>query len=126
MNLLPNAISISAAVGSQLNQSYQLQNSDGTLMNINGKIFEFNIRNDPLEAKSVTPLVSVTSTASTAAGTITVNTLTSTVLVSVTATAMAGLAQNQYTYTLWMDQNLADATALVAGTLAAFLPAAQF
>lgn len=126
MGVLPNALSLSVAVGSQLNQTYQFLNSDGTLMNIVGKIFEFNIRNDPIEAKTVTPVASVTSTVSTASGVITVNTLTSTVLVSVSSSAMSNLTQKQYVYTLWMDQNLADATAMVSGTLFANFPAAQF
>lgn len=126
MNVLPNAVSLNVAVGSQLNQSYQLKNSDGSLMDLTGKVFEFVIRNDPSEAHTATPLVSITSTASTASGTITVNTTTSTVLVSVSALAMATLTQKQYVYTLWMDQDLSDATAMVAGTLFAFFPAAQF
>lgn len=123
---LPNAASLSVAVGSQLNQTYQFKNSDGTLMDITGKVFEFVIRADPVELGVTTPLVSVTSTASTASGTITVNTLTSTVLVSVSATAMATLTQKQYVYTLWMDQHLSDATAMVSGALLAILPAAQY
>lgn len=126
MGTLPNAVSLTVAVGSQLNQTYQFTNADGTLMNITGKVFEFNIRNDPSEAKTVTPVATVTSTASTSAGTITVNTATSTVLVSVSALAMANLTQKSYVYTLWMDQNLSDATAMVSGTLFAVFPAAQF
>lgn len=126
MSILPNAVSLNVAVGSQISQTYQFKNSDGSLMNITGKVFEFVIRSDPSEGHAVTPVVSVTSTASTASGTITVNTLTSTILVTVTATAMATLTQKQYVYTLWMDQNLSDATAMVSGTLFAFFPAAQF
>lgn len=115
-----------AAVGSQINQTYQLINDDGTLMNITNKTFEFVIRSDPSQANAVTPLVSVNSTTSTSAGFITVTTLTSTLLVSVSASAMAGLTQQQYYYTLWMDQGLADATALVNGTLFAEFVAARF
>lgn len=126
MGNLPNAISLSVAVGSQLNQTYQFKNDDGSLMNITGKVFEFVIRSDPSEAHVVTPVAVVTSSASTSAGTITVDTATSTILVSVSALAMANLTQKSYVYTLWMDQNLSDATAMVNGTLFAMLPAAQY
>lgn len=114
---LPNPASIMAAVGSQLNMTYVLKNDDNTLMDITGKTFEFSIRTDPSQTSATAPLISVTSTASTASGTITVTTASSTVLVSVSATAMATLTQKQYYYTLWMDQGLADATAMVFGTL---------
>lgn len=117
MPLLPNPASITAAVGSQLNMTYVLKNDDNTLMNITGKIFEFSVRTDPSQTSATAPKISVTSTASTGSGTITVNTLTSTVAVSVSALAMATLTQAQYYYTLWMDQGLSSATAMVSGTL---------
>ena len=123
---LPNAVSIVAAIGSQFNQTYQLLNDDGSTMNITGKIFEFIIRTDPIQSGISTPAASVTSTASTASGTITVTVSTATLLVSVSALATALLSQQQYFYTLWMDQGLSDATALVSGTFFAELTAAQF
>lgn len=126
MGILPNAISLLAPVGSQLNQSYQLLNDNGTLMNITNKTFEFVIRTDPSQTGVSTPVASVNSTVSTASGFITVTTNTSTLLVTVSATVMKTLTQQQYFYTLWMDQNLADATALVTGTLFAEFVAAQF
>ena len=117
MGVLPNSASITAAVGSQLNMVYVLQNDDGTPMNITNKTFEFSVRADPSQTTAVAPLISVNSTASTPSGTIVVTTNTSTVAVSVSAGAMSALTQKQYYYTLWMDQGLADATAMVAGTL---------
>lgn len=117
MATLPNALSLTVAVGSQINQSYVMRNSDGSLMNLTGKTFEFAIRTDPVQTSATSPLVSVNSTTSTASGSITVNTVTATVAVTVTATAMAALGQKLYYYTLWMDPTLADATAMVAGTL---------
>ncbi len=126
MSNLPNALSLNVAIGSQFTQTYQFKNADGSLMNIVGKVFEFVIRNDPIEAHSTTPAVSVTSTASTASGTIAIDTSTSSILVTVTSAGMSALSQKQYVYTLWMDQNLGDATAMVSGTLFANYPAAQF
>lgn len=117
MGFLPNAASIAAAVGSQLNMTYALHDDSGALMNITNKIFEFSIRTDPIQTSATAPLISVNSTSSTASGTIVVNTNTATVSVSVSATAMAGLTQKLYYYTLWMNQGLGDATALVSGTL---------
>lgn len=117
MGFLPNTASLTESVGSAFNNVYTLKNDDGTLMNLVGKTFEFTIRTDPAQASSVTPVIKVNSSTSTSSGTITVNTTTSQVTVTITATAMALLSQTQYYYTLWMDQGLADATAMVAGTL---------
>lgn len=126
MGNLPSAVSLAAAIGSQLNQTYQFYNDDGTLMDITNKTFEFVIRTDPSQTGITVPVVSVNSTSSTASGFITVTTSTSTLLVTVSASAMASLSQQMYVYTLWMDQNLADATALVNGSLFAGLVASQF
>jgi hypothetical protein len=125
MGALPNFISISAGIGSQFNQSYQMFNDDGTLMSITNKIFEFVVRTDPSQLSAQNPVISVNSVSSTSSGFITVTTGTSTVLVSVSPTSMSGLIQQQYYYTLWMDQDLPDATALVSGTLFAANIAAQ-
>lgn len=116
MPQLPNPLSVTAAVGSQWPQGYQLFNDDGTLMNIATKTFEFVVRSDPAQAGTVTPLIVVKSTGATAAGYITVTTATSSLLVVLSATATAALSQQQYYYTLWMDPGLPDATALVSGT----------
>ena len=126
MGTLPNAVSVVAAIGSQWNQSYQLLNDDGTLMNISNKIFEFVVRTDPSQSSATTPLIRVSSVSATSSGSITVTTGTSTVLASLSPTAMALLSAGQYYYALWMDQDLPDATALVSGTLFASLTAQQF
>jgi len=117
MAALPNPLSLNVAVGSQFTQTYILQNEDGTLLNLTGKIFEFAIRTDTIQTSATAPAVSVNSTSSTASGTITVNLIAATVSVVVTATAMATLSQKQYYYTLWMDEGLSDATAMVSGTV---------
>ena len=101
-------------------------NDNGTLMNITNKTFEFVIRTDPIQTSVSTPVASVSSVSSTASGFITVNTGTSTVLVTVSPSAMSNLTQQGYVYTLWMDQNLPDAAALVSGTLFAEFVAATF
>ena len=117
MSSLPNLLSLSVAVGSQFSESFVFQNEDKSLMNLTGKIFEFSIRTDPIQTSATAPVVSVNSTSSTANGTITVNTFTATVTVTVTATGMALLSQRQFFYTLWMDEGLADATAMVSGSM---------
>lgn len=117
MGVLPNAASITAAVDSQLNMTYVLHDDSNALMNITNKTFEFAIRTDPIQTSATPPLISVNSTASTSSGTIVVTTNTSTVAVSVSAPAMATLTQKLYYYTLWMNQGLGDATAMVSGTL---------
>lgn len=114
---LPNPLSLNVAVGSQFDQNYVLQNEDGSLMSLVNKIFEFSIRADPIQTSAVPPLISVTSSTNTVNGGIVVDTVTSTVSVIVSATPMATLEQQLYYYTLWMDQGLPDATALVNGTM---------
>ena len=117
MAQLPNPISIEAAVGSQFNVTYVLQNDNGTLMDITNKTFEFSVRSDTIQTSALPPLISVNSTANTNSGGITVTVNTATVLVTVSASAMALLVQKLYYYTLWMDQGLTDATAMVSGTM---------
>ena len=118
MPTLPNTFSIQMGIGSQWQQSYALQNSDGSLFNTAGKIFEFVVRNDPSESASITPAIKVTTTAG-AQGQITVS--GSTVTVTLAPTATAALSQKTYSYALWMDQGLSDATAWVTGTAFASL-----
>jgi hypothetical protein len=107
---LPNYYEIIAAQNSQFPISVQLQNDDGTLMDITGKTFEFVVRTK-IDNESTTPLIRVGQTPN-AQGYITVNTTTSTVQVVVYATA--NTSAGGY-YTLWMDPNLSDQTALVQG-----------
>jgi len=100
--------------GSQWSYSFQVQNDDGTLMNIIGKTFELVIRTD--QRTSGTPAATINSTSSTASGTITVNTATSTVVATLNPVATSALVANTtYSLTLWMDPGLSDATALVNG-----------
>ncbi|WP_327066884.1 hypothetical protein [Kitasatospora sp. NBC_01302] len=115
MPALPNQLNTTSASGSQWVTSYQLQNDDGTLMNITGKTFEFVIR--PTTSDATEPaLVSVNSTAANAQGYITVTPATSTLLVVLSPTATALIGQSAYPYSLWMDPGLSDATDLVTGT----------
>src|SRR5690242_10931331 len=119
--LLPNNYTIVTAQASQWSAVFTVYNEDGTLANLTGKIFELVVR-----ATASTPSVifSVTSTASTASGTITVNTATSAVTVIINPVATALLTGGGGNYTLWMDQGLSDATALVTGVfLAQAVPA---
>lgn len=107
-----------ATPGSVWSYTFQLLNDDGTLMNIIGKTFELVVRTSVRAAGS--PLYSVSNTASTASGTITVNTGTSTIQVTVNPAATNLLVANTvYSTTLWMDPSLSDATALLTGTLTA-------
>ena len=115
MPALPNQQQINMAAGSQWSQSYQLQNDDGTLMDISGFTFEMVIR--PSTSDHTQPaLVAVNSTASSAQGYITVTVDTATLLVVLSPTATALLGQGSNPYALWMDPGDSDATALVVGT----------
>lgn len=115
MPTLPNQLNIQQAAGSQWTQGYQLQNDDGTLVNITGATFQFVIR--PSATNVTEPgLVSVNSTASTVQGYITVTTGTSTLLVVLSPTATSLLGQNSYPYSLWMNPGTSSATDLVTGT----------
>lgn len=120
MSTLPNVFSIQMGVGSQWSQNYVLQNADGSLPDLTGKIFEFVVRNDPSELSSVTPVIKVTTTPG-SQGQITVNLTTATVSVTLAPVATAALTQKTYSYSLWMDQGLTDATAWVTGTVFATL-----
>ena len=115
---LPTPLALNVAVGSQFVWTYVLPlNADGSVQNITDDIFEFSIRTDPAQLSSTPPLISVNSTSSTSSGTITVTLATATLVITVTATAMAALSQQPYYYTLWENQGLATAQALVAGTM---------
>jgi len=108
---LPNFFQAIAPIGSQWAQSYQVANDDGSLTNITNKTFELVVRSN----QSGATVFLVNSTASTSAGTITVTSSTSTLQVVLTPTATNLLSEYGASYTLWMDPNLSDATALVAG-----------
>lgn len=116
MPTLPNQLNISDQVaGSQWPRSYQLQNDDGSLIDITGATFEFVIRTDSTD--TTTPaLVTVSSAAATAQGYITVTVATSTLLVVLSPTATALLGQSAYPYALWMAPGTPAATDLVTGT----------
>ena len=112
--LLPNNYTVVAAAGSQWSLVFTVQNDDGTLADLTNKTFEFVVRNR-LNRPGVV-LFSVNDTTSTSYGTITVTLSTSTVEVILTPTATGSIPEGGGPYTLWMDQNLSDATALVTGT----------
>lgn len=112
--LLPNNYTVVVAANSQWSLSFTIQNDDGTLADITNKTFEFVVRDRLNRAGKV--LFAVNSTTSTAYGTITVDTLTATVQVILSPTATGSIPEGGGPYTLWMDQNLSDATALVTGT----------
>lgn len=119
--LLPNNYTIVTAQASQWSAVFTVYNEDGTLANLTGKIFELVVR---ATASTPSVLFSVTSTASTANGTVTVDTAASAVTVIVNPAATALLTGGGGNYTLWMDQGLSDATALVTGVfLAQAVPA---
>lgn len=108
---LPNFFSVVAAIGSQWSQVYLLTNDDGSLTNIANKTFELVIRDRNTSAT----ILSINSTTSTSAGNITVSTSASTLQPILTPAATSLLTEIGGNYTLWMDPNLPDATALVAG-----------
>jgi hypothetical protein len=108
---LPNFFPAVAAIGSQWAQDYQVTNDDGSLTDLTNKTFELVVRN----TKTNAVILLVNSTASTSAGTITVTTSTSTLQVILTPAATDLLTEYGANYTLWMDPNLTDAVALVAG-----------
>lgn len=110
-----------AVPGSQWVYSFQLQNDDGTLMNITNKTFELVVRTS---SRASSPVFTVTTTSG-ANGQITVNTATSTIQVVASPTATALLTGTDvYAVALWMDPNLTDATALLTGTMTARVVAA--
>lgn len=113
--LLPNNYTIVTAADSQWSAVFTITNDDGTLANLTNKTFEMVIR-DRLGGSGVV-LSSVSSTASTLDGSITVNVTASTLDVVLTPVAVDAVANGGAPYTLWMDPNLPDATALVTGVI---------
>ena len=114
---LPTNFTVLTASGSQWSAVVTITNSDGTLANITGKVFEFVVRTSTAQINGPdgAAVFSVNSTSSTANGTITVNTVLSQVQIIVNAVAVNLLTQGGGLYTLWMDPNLSDATALLTG-----------
>jgi len=108
---LPNFFQAIAAIGSQWTQTYQVTNDNGSLTDITNKTFELSIR----DRNTGIQTVSVNNTSSTTLGTITVTSSTSSFQVMLTPAATDLLTEWGGNYTLWMDPNLPDATALVAG-----------
>lgn len=112
--LLPNNYTIVTAAGSQWSSIFTIYNDDGTLANITNKVFEFVLR-DRL-GQPGTVIFSFTNTAPNAYGSMVVSAINSTVQVIVNPAATVLVTEGGGPYTLWMDQGLSDATALVAGT----------
>jgi hypothetical protein len=115
--LLPNNYTVVTAQGSQWSAIFQIQNDDGSLADLTNKVFEFVVRDRLTPASQI--VFSVNSTTSTAYGEIVVTLSTSSLQVIVNAAATVLLSEGGGPYTLWMDQNLADATALVTGVFLA-------
>lgn len=111
--LLPNNYTIVSARGSSWSATFTVQNSDGTLADISNKTFEFVVRNR-LNPVGVV-LFSVTSTATSTFGGIVVDVEAASVQVVLNVPATEAVPEGGGPYTLWMDQGLPDATALVTG-----------
>lgn len=108
---LPNFFNAVAAIDSQWSQVYVITNDNGSLANIATKTFELVVR----DSRTGITVFSVNSTASTSAGNIVVTTSASSIQVILNPAATFLLHEYGSNYTLWMDPNLSDATALVAG-----------
>lgn len=108
---LPNFFNAVAAIDSQWSQVYVITNDDGSLATITNKTFELVVRDGTTGAVTF----SVNNTASTSAGNIVVTSSAASLQVILTPTATSLLREWGSNYTLWMDPNLNDATALVAG-----------
>lgn len=111
--LLPNNYTAVASSGSSWSVTFTVQNEDGTPVDITNKTFEFVVRNRLTTVGTV--LFSVSSTATNQYGGIVVNVETASVQVVLTPTATTSVPEGGGPYTLWMDPNLSDATALVTG-----------
>jgi hypothetical protein len=101
--------------GSQWAATFQFLNSDGSLMNITGKTFEYVLRIS--SSISGAPALYISSSASSANGSITITTGTSSILAVITPTGMNTLEPNTiYAATLWMDPGNTDATVMANGS----------
>jgi len=113
--LLPNTYTIVTAASSQWSAVFTVTNDDGSLTDLTGKTFEMVIRDRLGNVGQV--LASVSNGASTANGTIQVDLQRSTVRVILNPVAVDTVTSGGAPYTLWMDPNLSDATALVTGII---------
>lgn len=111
--LLPNNYTIVTAAGSQWSAIFTVYNDDGTLANLTNKVFEFVVRDRLGQPGNV--IFSFTSVSGNAYGSMVIDTVNSTVQVTVNPAATLLITEGGGPYTLWMDQNLSDATALVTG-----------
>ncbi len=109
--LLPNNYTIVAASGSQWSALFTIYDDDGTPADLTNKIFEL-VTRDRLGVSSRT----IFSINSTTYGTIIPTVVNSTIQVIVMPAATSLVVEGGGPYTLWMDQGLSDATALVTGT----------
>lgn len=122
MSGLPNQWNTTTPAGSQWAQAFQLQNDDGTPVDITGWTWEFVIR--PTVVDTASPaLVQVTTTV-TAQGYITVNISTATVIVVLAPAATALLGKGARPYALWSQPGTTQATAWVEGAFNTQLVAA--
>lgn len=113
MSSLPNQWNTSTPAGSQWVQTFQLQNDDGTPVNITGWTWELVIR--PNVTDTATPaLVQVTTTVS-AQGYITTNTATGTVTVVLNPAATSLLGKGARPHALWSQPGTTQAVAWVEG-----------
>ena len=122
MSTLPNQWNTTAAAGSQWSQVFQMQNDDGTPVDLAGLTWEFVIR--PTVSDTASPaLVQVTTTVN-AQGYITVNTVTGTVTVVLNPAATSLLGKGARPYTLWSQPGTNTAVAWVDGVFNTQLVAA--
>lgn len=122
MGGLPNQWNASSPAGSQWAQNFQLQNDDGTPVNVSGWTWEFIIRPNVTDATSPA-LVQVT-TSATAQGYITIDAVTATVTVVLAPAATVLLGKGARPYTLWSNPGTTQAVAWVDGTFNTQLVAA--
>lgn len=110
--------------GSLWAATFQFLNSDGSLMNITGKTFEWVLRTST--AQTGTPALSVNSSGATANGSIVITTSTSSILITLTPVGTATLLANTaYAATLWMNPGLTDATVMTNGAFNALAACAS-
>lgn len=115
MALLPNTYTIVTAASSQWSAVFTVTNDDGSLTDLTGKTFEMVIRDRLGNVGEV--LASVSNDVSTADGTIQVDLQQAAVRVILNPVAVNAVVSGGAPYTLWMDPNLSDATALVTGII---------
>lgn len=113
MASLPNQWNTTAAAGSQWAQAFQMQNDDGTPVNVTGWTWEFVIR--PNVTDTASPARVQVTTAASTQGYITVDTTTATVTVVLSPAATAGFGRSAQPFTLWSNPGTSQALAWVDG-----------